>query len=108
MKIWDILAGGRLVATFSNHQKTITSLCFDGQFTRLLSASLDRYMRYIRTTLDCLMSMTSQGLRELCETYFLFFRHVKIYDVKDYKVVHSMHYPSPILCMGVSVSHFRF
>ena len=43
VKIWDILAGGRLVATFSNHQKTITSLCFDGQCSRLLSASLDRY-----------------------------------------------------------------
>ncbi|CAB3984474.1 U3 small nucleolar RNA-associated 15 homolog [Paramuricea clavata] len=70
VKIWDILAGGRLVAAFSNHQKTITSLCFDGESTRLLSASLDR--------------------------------HVKIYDVKDYKVVHSMHYPSPILSMGIS------
>ena len=73
VKIWDILAGGRLVAAFSNHQKTITSLCFDGQCTRLLSASLDR--------------------------------HVKIYDVKDYKVVHSMHYPSPILCMGISANN---
>ncbi|XP_028406892.1 U3 small nucleolar RNA-associated protein 15 homolog [Dendronephthya gigantea] len=72
IKIWDILAGGRLVAAFTNHQKTITSLCFDGQCTRLLSASLDR--------------------------------HVKIYDVKDYKVVHSIHYPSPILSVGISLN----
>lgn len=36
--------------------------------------------------------------------YSRIFRHVKIYDVKDYKVVHSMHYPSPILCMRISVS----
>jgi U3 small nucleolar RNA-associated protein 15 len=47
VKVWDILAGGRLVAAFSNHQKTITSLCFDGQCTRLLSASLDRYSAYV-------------------------------------------------------------
>ena len=38
--------------------------------------------------------------------FIIFFvcRHVKIYDVKDYKVVHSMDYPSPILCLGLSVS----
>ena len=28
---------------FSNHQKTVTTLCFDGDETRLLSGSLDRY-----------------------------------------------------------------
>ena len=42
VKVWDVLAGGRLLASFSNHQKTITSLCFDGSYHRLLSASLDR------------------------------------------------------------------
>lgn len=42
IKVWDILAGGRLLAGFSNHQKTITSLCFDGSYGRLLSAGLDR------------------------------------------------------------------
>ena len=42
VKVWDILAGGRLLASFSNHQKTITSLCFDGSYRRLLSAGLDR------------------------------------------------------------------
>ena len=31
-------------------------------------------------------------------------RHVKIYDIQDYTVVHSMEYPSPILSLGVSVS----
>ncbi|CAH3163190.1 unnamed protein product [Porites lobata] len=29
-------------------------------------------------------------------------RHVKIYDIQDYTVVHSMEYPSPILSLGVS------
>lgn len=70
VKVWDILGGGRLLAGFSNHQKTITSICFDGDYKRLLSASLDR--------------------------------HVKIYDVQDYTVVHSMDYPSPILSLAVS------
>ena len=42
VKVWDVLAGGRLLASFSNHQKTITSLCFDGSYHRLLSAGLDR------------------------------------------------------------------
>lgn len=39
-----MLAGGKLLASFSNHQKTITSLCFDGSYDRLLSAGLDRYV----------------------------------------------------------------
>ena len=43
IKVWDILGGGRLLAGFSNHQKTITSICFDGEHRRLLSGSLDRY-----------------------------------------------------------------
>ena len=42
IKVWDILGGGRLLAGFSNHQKTITSLCFDGGHKRLLSGSVDR------------------------------------------------------------------
>lgn len=44
VKVWDVLAGGRLLASFSNHQKTITSLCFDGSYRRLLSAGLDRHV----------------------------------------------------------------
>lgn len=40
--VWDLLAGGRRLLSFSNHQKTITSLCFDGSYERLLSASLDK------------------------------------------------------------------
>ncbi|XP_074624441.1 U3 small nucleolar RNA-associated protein 15 homolog [Acropora palmata] len=70
IKVWDILGGGRLLAGFSNHQKTITSICLDGENRRLLSGSLDR--------------------------------HVKIYDVQDYTVVHSMDYPAPILSLKIS------
>ena len=46
IKVWDILGGGRLLAGFSNHQKTITSICFDGEHQHLLSGSLDRYFWY--------------------------------------------------------------
>ena len=43
IKLWDVLTGGRLVQTVSNHQKAITKLCLDGSRTRLLSASLDHH-----------------------------------------------------------------
>lgn len=42
VRVWDLLAGGRLLLSFSNHQKTITSLCFDGASERLLCGGLDR------------------------------------------------------------------
>ena len=43
IKVWDVLTGGRLLASFSNHHKTITSLCFASNNSRLVSASLDRW-----------------------------------------------------------------
>ncbi|XP_002167466.1 U3 small nucleolar RNA-associated protein 15 homolog isoform X1 [Hydra vulgaris] len=45
INVWDIIAGGKLYHQFSNHQKTITSLCFNGDYTRLLSGSLDRHVK---------------------------------------------------------------
>jgi len=30
---------------------------------------------------------------------------VKVYDVEDWKVVHTMRYPAPLLSLAVSVSH---
>ena len=41
VKVWDVLAGGKLVHSWSNHQKTIMSLCLDGTGTRVMTASLD-------------------------------------------------------------------
>jgi U3 small nucleolar RNA-associated protein 15 len=72
LRVWDILGGssGRLLHQSANHQKTITSMCFDGDYTRVLTGSLDQ--------------------------------HVKIYDVSDYHVTHSVKYPSPILSIGLS------
>jgi U3 small nucleolar RNA-associated protein 15 len=30
---------------------------------------------------------------------------VKVYDVSTYKVLHTMRYPAPILCLAISVGH---
>jgi len=49
VKVWDILAGGKLFHQFSNHQKTITSLRFDHDCRRLLSGSLDRHVKVYNT-----------------------------------------------------------
>ncbi|CAG8645358.1 9270_t:CDS:10, partial [Cetraspora pellucida] len=68
--VWDLISGGRVVRSVSNHQKTITSMCLDGSSSRLLTGSLDH--------------------------------HVKIYDVQNYDVVHSIEYNSPILCIALS------
>eukprot|EP01135_Chromosphaera_perkinsii_P008669 Nk52_evm2s1444 gene=Nk52_evmTU2s1444 len=70
IKVWDLLQGGKLLKTMSNHQKTVTSLCMDNNQSRLISGSLDQ--------------------------------QVKIYDVVDYKVVHSINYTAPVLSVGVS------
>ncbi|CAO3702626.1 unnamed protein product [Rhizopus stolonifer] len=70
VKVWDLLSGGRCIHTLSNFQKTVTSMCFDGTASRLVTGSLDQ--------------------------------HVKIFDVQDYKVVHSVKYPAPILSVGLS------
>jgi len=52
VKVWDLI-GGKLLRTLSNHQKTVTSLCLDGTGTRLLSASLDHFVKvYSLDTFD--------------------------------------------------------
>jgi len=50
IKIWDILGGGKLLHTLSNHQKTITCLSFDGTGQRLLSGSLDHQIKIYNTS----------------------------------------------------------
>jgi len=44
VKIWDVLSGGRLLMSVNSHHKTVTSLCFCMNYTRLVSASLDRFV----------------------------------------------------------------
>lgn len=45
LKVWDILSGGRCIQSVSNHQKTITSLCFDSSASRLVTGSLDQHVK---------------------------------------------------------------
>lgn len=88
VRVWDILAGGKLLLAFSNHQKTITSICFDGGHERLLSAGLDKSV----------LLLLGYSLYEL-----FYCRQVKVYSVQDYRVLHSMSYPAPVLSMAMSV-----
>jgi U3 small nucleolar RNA-associated protein 15 len=46
-KLWDIIGGGRLVHSFSAHQKLITSLALDGTATRLVSGGLDGLVKVV-------------------------------------------------------------
>lgn len=76
MRVWDLTMGGRCIRALSNHQKTITSLAFEGmgsnggQPKRVLSGGLDMML--------------------------------KIYDIESWTVGHTMRYPAPILNVGVS------
>jgi len=45
MKVWDILAGGRLLQSVSNHSKPITCLAMDAEGGRVLSGSLDHHLK---------------------------------------------------------------
>lgn len=72
VRVWDVVAGGRCVKAFSNHQKTVTCLTWDGVGKRrLLSGGMDQM--------------------------------VKVYDVADWKVVHTMRYTAPVLSLAISV-----
>jgi U3 small nucleolar RNA-associated protein 15 len=72
LRVWDLNMAGQCVKAMSNHQKTITSVTFDGSKQRVLTGGLDMM--------------------------------VKVYDVEEWKVVHTMRYPAPILSLAVSVS----
>jgi len=72
VKVWDVLSGGRLLMVFSNHQKTITDMCFDGNCQRLFSGGLDKWVfqnwRMARMGSIIVMSLflcqqTAQGVR---------------------------------------------
>ncbi|XP_048735009.1 U3 small nucleolar RNA-associated protein 15 homolog [Ostrea edulis] len=70
IKVWDLLQGGRLLTSLRHHHKTVTSLSFCNNFTRILSGSVDR--------------------------------HIKIFDISTYKVVHTLDMPGTVLSAAVS------
>jgi len=71
LRVWDIVAGGRCLRAMSNHQKTVTSLAFNANSSRLLTGGLDHM--------------------------------VKVYDISNYNVVHTMRYSAPVICLAISV-----
>lgn len=87
VRVWDLMMGGRGLKALSNHQKGITSMALsmntgaEGPAAGGLDSS------------DAGMRLLSAGLDGL----------VKVYDpAKDYRVVHTMRYPSPILTLAIS------
>ena len=73
LKLWDLLSGGKLLCSVSNHQKAITCLSLDSEGSRLISGS---------SNVTSHLWPTKGGLDH----------HVKIYSTKDYSVTHSMTY----------------
>lgn len=72
VKVWDALAGGKLMMELNNHHKTVMSVSFSSDFSRLLTAGLDRsvslFSLYSLSSLQCiylfrLSKVTLRGLR---------------------------------------------
>ncbi|KAB5595328.1 U3 small nucleolar RNA-associated protein [Ceratobasidium theobromae] len=45
LRVWDLVAGGRCIRALSNHQKSITSMAFNGSSSRLLTGGLDQLVK---------------------------------------------------------------
>jgi len=45
LRVWDLVAGGKCMRAMSNHQKTVTSLAFNSNASRLLTGSLDHMVK---------------------------------------------------------------
>jgi len=45
VKVWDVLAGGRLLTTLHHHHKTVTCMALASNKQRLLTAGLDRLVK---------------------------------------------------------------
>jgi U3 small nucleolar RNA-associated protein 15 len=83
LRSWDLMMGGRCRNAVSNHSKTITSLAI----------SLESGADNERSGHLAGVRILSAGLDQL----------VKVYDpAKDYKVVHTMRYSAPLLCLAIS------
>lgn len=66
----------------------------------LCSGRLLARVSHHHKTITCL-ALASNGSRLISGSLD---RHVKIYDVSNYKVVHNIDYPNVVLSVGVSVS----
>lgn len=115
MKVWDLLKGGQPLVSMKNHHKTVTCLSLGSNGQRLLSASLDRYgdrctysMHGVRTVCTASKGKSSCICYEPYLTYYfcLSFRHVKVYNTTNYKVVHNFDYAASILSLGLAVRNY--
>ncbi|XP_072746805.1 U3 small nucleolar RNA-associated protein 15 homolog [Anoplolepis gracilipes] len=75
IKVWDALAGGKLLAKITQHHKTVTCLKIASNGHRILSGSLDRHVKVYDTgtyktlhTLDYPNAVLSIGISEGDET----------------------------------------
>jgi U3 small nucleolar RNA-associated protein 15 len=50
LRVWDLVAGGRCLRAMSNHQKTVTSLAFNANTSRLLTGGLDHMVKVYDTS----------------------------------------------------------
>ena len=50
MRVWDVVAGGRLLTRLCHHTKTATCLALCSGGRRLVTGSLDRRLKIIDTT----------------------------------------------------------
>ncbi|KAK0555313.1 U3 small nucleolar RNA-associated protein 15 [Tilletia horrida] len=88
LRVWDLMMGGRCARAVSNHQKTITSMSFS-----LASPSHDQALDEEGAGSQSRLRLLTAGLDQL----------VKVYDpALDYRVTHTMRYPSPILSLALS------
>lgn len=80
VKIWDVVGGGRLLHTMEGHYKTVTSMCV-GKIPGV-AGDADKHR---------LLSVSLDG-------------YMKVFDFLEFKVTHSMRYPSPLLSVAHSPS----
>lgn len=50
IKVWDAIAGGKLIANISQHSKTVTCMKLTSNGKHLISGSLDRHVKFYDTT----------------------------------------------------------
>ena len=80
VKIWDLIAGGKLVCSMEGHNKTVTSICVG----RIGKGSGDEELNQCRV-----LSVGLDG-------------YMKVFDYASMKVTHSMRFPAPLLSVAYS------
>ena len=81
-----------MIRSVSNHQKAITTLAFNVRSAVCVCVS------HINS--PCVCREQADGSRLISGSLD---QHLKIYDVVDYSVVHTIKYNAPILCSALSV-----